>query len=165
MIFDSGDWLCGGDLEVLERIRWNDGLDKYRLTPNELRARFKEINVRLFSAYITPTKIVFNKQPRHDILPTTSETNLNTKMYFYKALAAIVCAYFIKFCICRQMQCLHSSCVIPCTMATHCSCRTPSAAYWSVDTRNPCYCSTHWVSNVVCFSLSVPLSDLLCEVL
>lgn len=33
MIMESGDWLCGGDLEVLERLKWNDGLDKYRLTP------------------------------------------------------------------------------------------------------------------------------------
>ena len=46
MIYDSGDWLCGGDLEVLERIYWNDGLDQYRLTPNELRAVFKSMNVR-----------------------------------------------------------------------------------------------------------------------
>lgn len=43
MINESGDWLVGGDLEVLERIRWNDGLDHYRLTPKELRAKFKEI--------------------------------------------------------------------------------------------------------------------------
>ena len=45
MIYESGDWLCGGDLEVMERIHWNDGLDEYRLTPNELRARFSQINV------------------------------------------------------------------------------------------------------------------------
>ncbi len=45
MIYESGDWLCGGDLEVLERIRWNDGLDQYRLTPNELRARFRQLKV------------------------------------------------------------------------------------------------------------------------
>jgi hypothetical protein len=30
MIYDSGDWLVGGDIEVLERITWNDGLDQYR---------------------------------------------------------------------------------------------------------------------------------------
>lgn len=42
MIFDSGDWLVGGELEVLERIRWNDGLDHYRLTPNEIRAKCRE---------------------------------------------------------------------------------------------------------------------------
>ena len=45
MIYDSGDWLVGGDLEVLGRITWDDGLDQYRLTPRELRARFKEIGV------------------------------------------------------------------------------------------------------------------------
>ena len=45
MIYESGDWLCGGDLEVIERIRWNDGLDEYRLTPNELRAKFRKMNV------------------------------------------------------------------------------------------------------------------------
>ena len=45
MIYDSGDWLVGGDLEVLERIKWNDGLDEYRLTPNELRAKFRQMNV------------------------------------------------------------------------------------------------------------------------
>ena len=48
MIFDSGDWLCGGDLEVIERIKWNDGLDQYRLTPNELRGKFKEMGVSYF---------------------------------------------------------------------------------------------------------------------
>lgn len=49
MIYESGDWLCGGDLEVLERIKWNDGLDQYRLTPNELRAKFRAINVSIVS--------------------------------------------------------------------------------------------------------------------
>ena len=46
MIYESGDWLVGGDLEVLERITWNDGLDEYRLTPRQLRHRFREIGVR-----------------------------------------------------------------------------------------------------------------------
>ena len=41
MVLESGDWLVGGDIEALERIRWNDGLDDYRLTPSELRAEFK----------------------------------------------------------------------------------------------------------------------------
>lgn len=30
MIYESGDWLCGGNLEVFHRIKWNDGLDSYR---------------------------------------------------------------------------------------------------------------------------------------
>ena len=37
MVYESGDWLVGGDVQVLERIVWNDGLDAYRKTPRELR--------------------------------------------------------------------------------------------------------------------------------
>ena len=37
---ESGDWLAGGDLEVLDRVVWGDGLDQFRLTPNQLRRRF-----------------------------------------------------------------------------------------------------------------------------
>jgi hypothetical protein len=29
-IMESGDWLLGGDVEVLGRITWDDGLDHYR---------------------------------------------------------------------------------------------------------------------------------------
>ncbi|KAJ6829893.1 ATP sulfurylase 2 [Iris pallida] len=36
----AGDWLIGGDLEVLEPIKYNDGLDHYRLSPRELREEF-----------------------------------------------------------------------------------------------------------------------------
>ena len=50
-INNSGDWLMGGDLEVLERIRWNDGLDGYRLTPNELRARFRQMGADAVFAF------------------------------------------------------------------------------------------------------------------
>ena len=41
-INQSGDWLLGGDLQVFERIMWGDGLDDYRLKPNELRAEFRK---------------------------------------------------------------------------------------------------------------------------
>jgi 3'-phosphoadenosine 5'-phosphosulfate synthase len=51
MVYESGDWLCGGDLEVLERIYWNDGLDKYRLTPVELRAKFRQLNADAVFAF------------------------------------------------------------------------------------------------------------------
>lgn len=43
MVMEGGDWLVGGELEVLERITWNDGLDQYRLTPKELKQKFKEM--------------------------------------------------------------------------------------------------------------------------
>ncbi|XP_012539498.1 bifunctional 3'-phosphoadenosine 5'-phosphosulfate synthase isoform X1 [Monomorium pharaonis] len=51
LIRDSGDWLVGGDLEVLERIRWDDGLDHYRLTPNEIRTRCREIGADTVFAF------------------------------------------------------------------------------------------------------------------
>lgn len=51
MIYDSGDWLVGGDIEVVERITWNDGLDSYRLTPNELRLKFKELDADAVFAF------------------------------------------------------------------------------------------------------------------
>ena len=40
LVHSYGDFLVGGDLEVLERIVWNDGLDEYRLTPRQLRQEF-----------------------------------------------------------------------------------------------------------------------------
>lgn len=51
IIAKGGDYLVGGVLEVLERIRWNDGLDQYRLTPNELRAKFKEMGADAIFAF------------------------------------------------------------------------------------------------------------------
>lgn len=44
MVMEQGDWLIGGDLQVLDRIYWNDGLDQYRLTPTELKQKFKDMN-------------------------------------------------------------------------------------------------------------------------
>jgi len=40
-IYSGGDWLLGGEIELLERITYNDGLDRYRLTATELREEFK----------------------------------------------------------------------------------------------------------------------------
>ncbi|KAK1321834.1 ATP sulfurylase 2 [Acorus calamus] len=40
VISSAGNWLIGGDLEVLEPIKYNDGLDHYRLSPRELRKEF-----------------------------------------------------------------------------------------------------------------------------
>ncbi|XP_028845710.1 bifunctional 3'-phosphoadenosine 5'-phosphosulfate synthase 2a [Denticeps clupeoides] len=51
MVMASGDWLVGGDLEVLQRIRWNDGLDQYRLTPRELKQRFKDMRADAVFAF------------------------------------------------------------------------------------------------------------------
>lgn len=43
-INDSGNWLMGGAIEQLDRIMWDDGLDKYRSTPRELKAKFDEMD-------------------------------------------------------------------------------------------------------------------------
>lgn len=51
LINDSGDFLVGGDLEVLERIKWNDGLDQYRLTPKEIRNRINEMEADAVFAF------------------------------------------------------------------------------------------------------------------
>eukprot|EP00043_Microstomoeca_roanoka_P009946 m.94797 g.94797 ORF g.94797 m.94797 type:complete len:610 (+) comp14741_c0_seq1:137-1966(+) len=51
MVMSAGDWLVGGEVEVLQRIKWNDGLDQYRLTPNELRAEFKRRNADAVYAF------------------------------------------------------------------------------------------------------------------
>jgi 3'-phosphoadenosine 5'-phosphosulfate synthase len=51
MINESGDWLVGGELEVLERIRWNDGLDEFRLTPNEIKDKMAEMEADAVFAF------------------------------------------------------------------------------------------------------------------
>ena len=48
---ESGDWLVGGEIEALERIKWDDGLDKYRLTPQELREKFKAMGADAVFAF------------------------------------------------------------------------------------------------------------------
>lgn len=50
-INNSGDWLVGGDLEVFERIKWNDGLDSYRKTPNELRQLYRNLDADVVYAF------------------------------------------------------------------------------------------------------------------
>jgi 3'-phosphoadenosine 5'-phosphosulfate synthase len=51
MILESGEWLVGGDLEVFSRILWNDGLDDYRLTPNEIRKKAKTMDADVVFAF------------------------------------------------------------------------------------------------------------------
>lgn len=40
IIYGSGDWLVGGDLQVLRPITYGDGLDEFRLTPRQLREEY-----------------------------------------------------------------------------------------------------------------------------
>merc|ERR1711904_402998 len=43
-IFEGGEWLVGGKIEVLNRITYNDGMDQWRLSPLELQKKFKEMD-------------------------------------------------------------------------------------------------------------------------
>lgn len=53
LINDAGDWVIGGEIELVKPIRYNDGLDKYRLTAKELRAKFESMNADAVFAFQT----------------------------------------------------------------------------------------------------------------
>lgn len=42
-IYAGGDYLVGGDLEVLKEFVYNDGLDEFRLSPRQLRAEYERL--------------------------------------------------------------------------------------------------------------------------
>ncbi|XP_039060777.1 ATP sulfurylase 1, chloroplastic-like [Hibiscus syriacus] len=50
-ITNAGNWLIGGDLEVIEPIKFNDGLDRFRLSPIELRQEFERRNADAVFAF------------------------------------------------------------------------------------------------------------------
>ncbi|XP_020590538.1 ATP-sulfurylase 3, chloroplastic-like [Phalaenopsis equestris] len=50
-ISKAGNWLIGGDLSVIEPIKYNDGLDKYRLSPADLRKEFTRRNADAVFAF------------------------------------------------------------------------------------------------------------------
>jgi len=51
MIMESENWLVGGKLQVLQKVTYNDGMDQYRLTPTELRAKFAELGADAVFAF------------------------------------------------------------------------------------------------------------------
>ncbi|XP_062168986.1 ATP sulfurylase 1, chloroplastic [Alnus glutinosa] len=50
-ITHAGNWLIGGDLEVIEPIKYRDGLDRFRLSPAELREEFTKRNADAVFAF------------------------------------------------------------------------------------------------------------------
>ncbi|XP_027116374.1 ATP sulfurylase 1, chloroplastic [Coffea arabica] len=50
-ITNAGNWLIGGDLEVIEPVKYNDGLDRFRLSPSELREEFTKRNADAVFAF------------------------------------------------------------------------------------------------------------------
>ena len=52
-IYSGGNYLLGGEIEVFEPIRYDDGLDKWRLTPKELFDNFKAKGADVVFAFQT----------------------------------------------------------------------------------------------------------------
>ncbi|KAF0711785.1 Aste57867_5043 [Aphanomyces stellatus] len=52
-IQNSGDYLLGGEIQLLHRVQYHDGLDEYRLTPAELRAKFDALGADAVLAFQT----------------------------------------------------------------------------------------------------------------
>nr|CAI5837913.1 unnamed protein product [Callosobruchus analis] len=77
LIYESGDWLLGGDLEVLKRVKWNDGLDDYRKTPNELRSKLRELGADAVFAFQLRNPI----HNGHALLMTDTRRQLKQKGY------------------------------------------------------------------------------------
>ncbi|KAJ8549019.1 hypothetical protein K7X08_032726 [Anisodus acutangulus] len=50
-ITHAGNWLIGGDLKVIEPIKYHDGLDRFRLSPAELRDEFTRRNADAVFAF------------------------------------------------------------------------------------------------------------------
>ena len=76
-IYNGGDYLIGGEVELLDRIRYNDGLDKWRKTANELMAEFQEKGADTVYAFQTrnPT------HAGHAYLMKSAGEDLKTKGY------------------------------------------------------------------------------------
>ncbi|CAH1991289.1 unnamed protein product [Acanthoscelides obtectus] len=77
MIYESGDWLLGGDLQVLKRVKWNDGLDEYRKTPNELRSKLRQLGADAVFAFQLRNPI----HNGHALLMTDTRRQLKQKGY------------------------------------------------------------------------------------
>ncbi|XP_052190319.1 ATP sulfurylase 1, chloroplastic-like [Diospyros lotus] len=50
-ITKAGNWLIGGDLEVIEPVKYHDGLDRFRLSPAALREEFTKRNADAVFAF------------------------------------------------------------------------------------------------------------------
>ena len=52
-IYKGGDYLIGGEIELFERIQYNDGLDQWRRSPKELYGEFKAKGADVVFAFQT----------------------------------------------------------------------------------------------------------------
>ncbi|CAM9103919.1 unnamed protein product [Lampetra planeri] len=67
MVLEGGDWLVGGDLEVLERIKWNDGLDQYPPNSTGAQAEVQRHESRLEISICSLPNAVFAFQLRNPV--------------------------------------------------------------------------------------------------
>lgn len=76
-IYMGGDYLIGGEIELLDRIRYNDGLDKWRKTASELMQEFQDKGADTVYAFQTrnPT------HAGHAYLMKSAGEDLRTKGY------------------------------------------------------------------------------------
>lgn len=77
LVYEGGDWLVGGELEVLKRVQWGDDLDFYRLTPNELRRKFKLLGADAVFAFQLRNPI----HNGHALLMTDTRRQLKDRGY------------------------------------------------------------------------------------
>jgi len=52
-IYKGGDWLIGGEIELFEKVNYNDGLDQWRLSPKQLFNEFKRKGADVVFAFQT----------------------------------------------------------------------------------------------------------------
>ena len=52
-MYSGGNWLIGGEVTLLGRVRYHDGLDRWRLTPKELYAEFEDKGADVVYAFQT----------------------------------------------------------------------------------------------------------------
>eukprot|EP00620_Florenciella_sp_RCC1587_P021806 CAMPEP_0182556594 /NCGR_PEP_ID=MMETSP1324-20130603/806_1 /TAXON_ID=236786 /ORGANISM="Florenciella sp., Strain RCC1587" /LENGTH=1013 /DNA_ID=CAMNT_0024768507 /DNA_START=30 /DNA_END=3071 /DNA_ORIENTATION=- len=52
-IYSGGDYLLGGEIELLQKITYNDGLDQYRLTPKQMYAEYEAKGADVVFAFQT----------------------------------------------------------------------------------------------------------------
>jgi len=76
-IYSGGDWLIGGEIELLDRVMYNDGLDKWRFTAPEVMKQFADKGADAVYAFQTrnPT------HAGHAYLMKTSREKLIAKGY------------------------------------------------------------------------------------
>jgi len=77
LVQSAGDWLIGGEVKLLGKITYGDGLDEYRLSVRELRQRFVSMGADTVFAFQTrnPT------HAGHAFLMTDAQAQLRKKGY------------------------------------------------------------------------------------